>query len=262
MAAVEKANLPTAKLTAIITDVAPAMIGSVNGLVGLCKADQTFSEFWNFHCIIHREQLVSKSLKLDNVMKTLMEIINYICTHALHHRQFKNLIAELDRGLPGDLPLHCTVRWLSKSQVLSRFLQLVDAATLFTKEKNINYSAGLGRIMDLAFLVDMLCHLSRLNLNLQGKLKLLPDRVQNMSAFVNKLKLFKEHIERGDLTHFRNLLKASGQVTITTLNKQRARYATLLETLKESFVSRFRDLQIKRPQITFLVEPFNLGQTV
>ena len=36
--------------------------------------------------------------------------------------------------------------------------------------------------MDLAFLVDMLCHLSRLNLNLQGKLKLLPDLVQNVSA--------------------------------------------------------------------------------
>ena len=38
MAAIEKANLLTANLTAIITDGAPAMIGSVNGLVGLCKA--------------------------------------------------------------------------------------------------------------------------------------------------------------------------------------------------------------------------------
>ena len=116
MAAIEKANLPIVKLTAIITDGTPAMIGSVNGLAGLCKADQTFPEFWSFRCIIHREQLVSKSLKLDNVMKILMEIVNYIRTHALHHRKFKNLIAELDQTLPGDLPLHCTVRWLSKSR--------------------------------------------------------------------------------------------------------------------------------------------------
>ena len=108
IAAIAKANLPIAKLTAIITDGAPAMIGSVNRLVGLCKADQTFPEFWNFRCIIHREQLVSKSLKLDNVMKTVMEIVNYIGTHALNHRQFKNFIAQLDQGLPGDLPLHCT----------------------------------------------------------------------------------------------------------------------------------------------------------
>ena len=93
MAAIEKINLPIAKLTSIITDEAPAMIGSVNGLVGLCKADQTFPEPWSFHCIIHKEQLVSKSLKLNNVMKTLIEIVKYISTHALHHRQFKNLIA-------------------------------------------------------------------------------------------------------------------------------------------------------------------------
>ena len=98
MAAIEKANLAIAKLTAIIKDGAPATIGSVNGLVGLCKADQTFPELWSFHCIIHREQLVSKWLKLDIVIKNVMEIVNYICTHALHHRQFKNLIAELDQG--------------------------------------------------------------------------------------------------------------------------------------------------------------------
>ena len=90
-----------------------------------------------------------------------------------------------------------------------------------------------------SFLVDMLCHLSRLNLNLQGKLKSLPDLVQSVSAFINKHKLFKEHIEREDLTHFPTLLKVSGEVIVTTLNKQRAGYATLLESLKESFVSRF-----------------------
>ena len=189
-------------------------------------------------------------------MKTVMEIVNYIRTHALHHQQFKNFIAELDQGLPGDLPLHCTVKWLPKSQVLSRFFQLLDAAKLFMKEKNKNYPelSDLEWIIDLAFLVDMLCHLSRLNLNLQGKLKLLPDLEQSVSAFVNKLKLFKEHIKRGDLTHFSTLLKASGQAA--TLNKQRARYATLFETLKESFVSRFRDLQMKRPQIMFLADPY------
>ena len=73
MAAIEKENLPIAKLTAIITDGAPAMVGSVNRLVELCKADQTFLEFWSFDCVIHREQLVSKSLMLDNIMNTVMK---------------------------------------------------------------------------------------------------------------------------------------------------------------------------------------------
>ena len=39
MAAIAKANLLIAKLPAIIMDGAPAMIESMNGLVGLCKAD-------------------------------------------------------------------------------------------------------------------------------------------------------------------------------------------------------------------------------
>ena len=94
-------------------------------------------------------------------------------------------------------------------------------------------------------------------MNLQGKLKTLPDLVQSVFAFISKLKLFKAHIQKGDLTHFPTLLKASGQVTSAALNKQRVTNATLLETLQESFVPRFRDPQLKRPQIRYLVDPFN-----
>ena len=110
-----------------------------------------------------------------------------------------------------------------KKQVLFHFFWLLDAVKLFMKEKNKNYPelSDIKWIIDIAFLVDMLCYLSRLNLSLQGGLILLPDLVQSVSAFVNKLKLFKKQIEREDLRHFSILLKASEQVIITTLNKQR-----------------------------------------
>ena len=79
-----------------------------------------------------------------------------------------------------------------------------------------------------------------------------------MFAFVNKLKLFETQIQRGDLTHFPALLKANGQDTCcAALKEQKARYATLVENLHEGFVTRFCDLQLKRPKITFLVDPFN-----
>ena len=93
------------------------------------------------------------------------------------HRQFRNLITELDQGLPGDLPLHCTVRWLSKSKVLSRFFELLDAVKLFMDEKGKYYPeiADPELVMDLGCLVNMLCHLDRLNLTLQGKFKMLSD---------------------------------------------------------------------------------------
>ena len=112
-------------------------------------------------------------------------------------------------------------------------------------------------VMDLGFLVTMLCHLDRLNLTLQGKFKMLSDLVQSVFAFINKLKVFKAHCKKGEVTHFPTLLKASGQVTCATLNKQRARYTTLVEHLDKSFVTWFHDLPLKRPQITFLVDPFN-----
>ena len=183
------------------------MIGSVNGLGGLCKSDDRFPDFWNFQCIIHREQLVSKTLNLDHVMKVLREIVNYISTHALNHRQFKNLLSELDADLPGDLPLHCTMRWLSQGKVVSCFYQLWEAIKKFLGEKKKNYAQLSDQrwLLDLAFLVDVLSHLDKLKMDLQMKLKTLPDVAQCVFAFVNKLKLFIEHVKKSDLTHFPSL---------------------------------------------------------
>ena len=49
VAAVVKANLPISNPTARATDRAPAMIGSVNGLIRLSKTAETFPESSNFH---------------------------------------------------------------------------------------------------------------------------------------------------------------------------------------------------------------------
>lgn len=171
----KKANLSLEKLTATVTDGVPSMIGSVNGLVGLCKCDDAFPEFWNFHCIIHREQVVSKTLCLDHVMKPVIEIVNYICTHALNHLQCKKLIAEVDAELPGELLLHCAVRWLSRGKVVLCFFELLEAVKLFMAQKNKAYPllSDSKWLMDLVFLVDMLSHLDNLNMDMQGKLKTL-----------------------------------------------------------------------------------------
>jgi len=74
------------------------MLGSGKGLIGLCKDDEWFPEFWTFHCIIH-------------IMNPVLEIVNFICTHALNPRQLKNPIAELNEDFPSDLLLHCAVRF-------------------------------------------------------------------------------------------------------------------------------------------------------
>ena len=72
------------------------------------------------------------------------------------------------------------MRWLSKSKVLSRFFELLDAVKLFMEEKSKYYPeiADPEWFMGLGFLVDMLCHLDRLNLALQGKHKKLSNLVR------------------------------------------------------------------------------------
>uniref|UniRef100_H3BBC0 DUF4371 domain-containing protein n=1 Tax=Latimeria chalumnae TaxID=7897 RepID=H3BBC0_LATCH len=199
MLVIEKAKLPLQKLTAIATDGAPAMLGAVSGLVGLCKADKSFSKFWTFHCIVHREQLVSKHLNTENVMSTVLEIANYFRMHALNHRQFKSLLAELnEKELPGDLALRYVVHWLSRGKIISHFFELLNPMRMLLKEKGKLHPKLTDPqwVLDLAFLADMLSHLDRLNLDLQGKMKMLPEFTQSVFAFINKLKLFRAQMEK------------------------------------------------------------------
>ena len=91
---VERCSLPLNKMTALCTDGAPAMVGSKKGLLGLMRADEKYPEFWGIHCILHRENLVSKTLNMDHVMKTVLAIVNFIKTRALNHRIFKQLVLD------------------------------------------------------------------------------------------------------------------------------------------------------------------------
>ena len=86
---------------------------------------------------------------------------------------------------------------------------------------------------------------------------MLSDLVRSVFAFTSKLKLFKTNIQQGDLLHFPTLRTASRQATSAELSKHTVLHATGVENLYESFVTRLRDLQLKRPQITFFVDPFN-----
>lgn len=91
---------------------------------------------WCFHCIIHQRALCGKALDLADVMQIVSRTVNYMRSHALKHRQFKNFLADVESEYP-DLPYHCKVRWLSRGKVLKRFLELCAILLTFhdrTKE--------------------------------------------------------------------------------------------------------------------------------
>jgi len=128
----DEKNLSWSGLASVCTDGAPSMRGKEKGLVGLKKKREEIQNFVGFHCIIHQESLVSK-LKIksfQNVMQTVVCVVNFIVSRALYHRQFRQLIEEYDTEY-GDLLMHSEVRWLSHGKVLERFQSLLPEIFTF-----------------------------------------------------------------------------------------------------------------------------------
>ena len=76
------------------------------------------------HCIVHQEALCAKSglRQLEDVMKVVTEIVNFIAARTLNKRQFKSLLNEVNSVYNG-LLLYKSVRWPSRGCVLERFVE-------------------------------------------------------------------------------------------------------------------------------------------
>lgn len=200
-------------ILSIVTDGAPAMIGKANGFVTLLK--QINSKIISLHCIIHQAVLCAKlSGDFKNVMNTIMKIVNYLRSHsALQHRLLRAFLEECDSEYI-DLLLHNDVRWLSKGNVLKRFIILLNEISDFLKSRNtktateyFEFLCNSNNVTKLCFLGDMFSHINDLNLALQGKGKLICDMWEKIKAFQRKLKLFENDLNSKELIHF-PLLKA------------------------------------------------------
>ena len=129
-------DVPLNKLVSVATDGAPAMVGKRVGLIGLMKCDPNFPAFLPIHCIIHREHLAAKHFRYEDVIKTVLEILNFIRVNGKNHRQFCNFVENLElEDAPSDVSLYCDVRWLSTSNALKRFVDLLNPTNLFFDEK-------------------------------------------------------------------------------------------------------------------------------
>lgn len=135
-----------------------------------------------------------------------MAFFLFVCFYVMAHfkasnlqRHFSSLHANIDQEFSkgNELCKHTLVTLKGQKEKQTRFSKKLQSTGKW--------------IMDLAFLVDMLCHLDRPYLTLQDKSKILPDLVQSVFEFANKLKWFNMHIQKRALTHFPTLLKASKQ---------------------------------------------------
>lgn len=231
--ALEKKNIPLSKLCGIATDGAPSMRGNRSGLTTLLatKLKTEFSrELFVCHCVIHIENLCAKSIQFQNVMQIVISTVNFIRSKALNHRQFMDFLADMNAEY-GDAIYFSEVRWLSRAKGKD------------TPQFNDNCWVG-----DLAFLVDVTCHLSDLNIKMQGKNMLINELLTHVKTFMTKLSLWRKQLKNNNLANFPNLLGSSA----TCHHK----YADVTEDISSEFEERFADFIAKEDQIRIFTAPF------
>ncbi|KAL7879764.1 hypothetical protein SRHO_G00020180 [Serrasalmus rhombeus] len=102
-------KLPWDKLIGLTNDGAPAMCGEMSGLVRRMRVkmqeENCTGELTAYHCIIHQEALCGKVLKMDHVMSTVTQTVNFIRSKGLNHLQFQSFMREIDSEF-ADIPYH------------------------------------------------------------------------------------------------------------------------------------------------------------
>ena len=146
---------------------------------------------------IHQENLCTKVLDFEEVIRNVVQCLNYIQAWGLNHQQFKAFLDELDSEYP-DVMYFSAVRWLSRAATLKRFWNLWQEIKFFMKSKHQNaaFVSNENWLNDLTFLTDITQHLSDLNLRLQGKNQLVNKLFEYICAFEKKLELFQLQLSR------------------------------------------------------------------
>ena len=100
-------------LVCLSTDGAANMAGKHNrvGTKLRKKVNDSYpdSPFAHFYCIIHQQNLCSKILKLDHVIKLVTKKVNYIRGQVLNHRQFNQMLQDMENEFT-DVPFYTEVR--------------------------------------------------------------------------------------------------------------------------------------------------------
>ncbi|KAL4153935.1 hypothetical protein QTP88_001768 [Uroleucon formosanum] len=182
----------------VCTDGCPSMIGHLTGFLALIKKENPDIIFT--HCFIHREALVAKSLmpELNEVLQTVVKMVNFIKSKPLKSRLFNQLCSAMDSEHT-QLLFHTEVRWLSRGRVLQRFYELREELLFFFTCEESKYADFLSEdswCAKVAFLADIFEKLNYLNKSMQGKQENILTSTDKISSFQQKLLLWISKIEK------------------------------------------------------------------
>ena len=128
-------GLTWSMVSAVCTDGALAMMGCNFGLRGLIKGDAPHITIT--YCMLHKHALVSKTLpsSLADVLKIVVETVNYMKGRPLNHRIFMQLCEQMESEFKV-LLYHSEVRWLSRGKVMNRVFVLRAEFLEFLRDHN------------------------------------------------------------------------------------------------------------------------------
>lgn len=232
--------LPLEKLKCLVTDGAPAMIGCENGagmlLLKKIKVLNPNPEYTQLHCIIHQQSLCSKVLNMSHVIKPVTQIINFIRSKALNHRQFDSFLKEINSEFEGVF-YYTEVRWLSCHKMLERFFLLRKEIVSFLRTKQFDLKDICKDTweQDLAFFVDITGYLSNLNSSLQGRNKTVVQLYGQVKCFQTRLLDLVTQLENENLESFSCCFKVKEENPQLVFKK----YIQYVNCLKLEFDNRF-----------------------
>ena len=248
-------GLNLSNICGVTTYGAPAMVGKVKGVVSLIEKEMRNAgieiKLVRTHCIIHLEALCAKSLKMQEVMRVVIKIVNFVRARGLYHRQFQHMLEEMDNQY-GDLLYYCEVRWLSRGAMLQRVYQLRAELTISLREKGMEVPelSDAKWMTDFAFLVDITNHLNMLNSEMQGMNQSINVLYEHIYAFEVKLQLWELQLEESNCVHFPTL--RSHQPCDVSY------YAKFISDLKDQFNTRFADMDEHRKYFSYFAAVFDV----
>ena len=243
-------NLDWGHLGSVCTDGAPVMLGKNSGFTTLVK--QKFPDAIVTHCMLHRHALASKTLpaNLKSVMDAVISAVNFIRSHALKSRLFKQLCEEMGAEYT-HLLYHTDVRWLSRGQMLKRVLSLHEQITIFLREHRhalANIFSEPIFTMKLAYISDIFQHLNALNVKLQGSRVTIVKASKYVNALKKNLKDWCRRVSRNSFSAFDGLdafLRKDDNARLMT-DEAKDEIKKHLKTLSKNLNGHFPRLSVER----------------
>ncbi|XP_005409605.1 PREDICTED: general transcription factor II-I repeat domain-containing protein 2A-like [Chinchilla lanigera] len=250
------------KVVSVTSDGAPYVVGATSGFIQFFVKEAKHPVI-PFHCVVHQEALCAggSSRKLDDILRDVTKMVNYIMAHALNFGQFRALLDEVQAQY-GGLRMCSNVRWLSRGRVLERFVACLDEIRQFMHENGQDYPqlTDPAWLNHLVFFTDFTVHFSVLNKKLQSVGKTAERMFCDIKTFARKLQVFERDLNSGQLKYFPHLKMHLGNSTTCADSPSSHQeickeFARVVAAAEENLGNRFLQFRKMETTLCFLTSP-------